>query len=74
VSNLGGEPRAVRVSERYPVSEIERVEITLLSSKGAVRDERDGFAHFDVELGPRSTTELELAYRIEAASNVVLPF
>jgi uncharacterized protein (TIGR02231 family) len=74
VSNLSGSARRLVVTERFPVSEIGDVEIAVTSSVGARVDAKEGLARFDVELPARATRELVLAYRIEAASKVVLPF
>lgn len=73
LSNLGGEPRQVLVTERIPVSEIEDVEITL-SDAGGARPDQDGFLRRDVDLAPHATAEITIAYEIRASSKVVLPF
>ncbi len=73
LSNLGGEARRLTVIERVPVSELKEVEVTVISSAGARLDARDGFARWEVELSPRGTHELTLAYRLEAPARVLLP-
>jgi uncharacterized protein (TIGR02231 family) len=72
VSNLGERPRRLRVVERVPVSELDEVDVKITSAGGATVDERDGFARFDVEVSGGGTLELELGYRIDAGSKVVL--
>lgn len=72
VSNTSGEHRKLVVIERFPVSEIGEVEVEVVRSLGATLDLRDGMARFEVTLEPRSTREVELTYRISAASKVSL--
>ena len=74
LSNLSDERRTVHVVERVPVSEIDAVKTKVTESHGWVWDQRDGFLSMDVELGPRETRELELAWEVRAGSDVVLPF
>jgi uncharacterized protein (TIGR02231 family) len=73
VSNLAGEPRRVSLVERVPVSEVEEVTIDVEKRRELVRDPRDGFVTLTADVGAGATSELVLRYRIEAASNVVLP-
>ena len=72
-SNLSGNPRTLSLVERVPVSEIEDVTVGVEPQPGMRHDARDGFATFEMELGPNETREVVLRYRIEAKSNVVLP-
>jgi uncharacterized protein (TIGR02231 family) len=72
VSNLSGAARALRLVERVPVSELREVQIEVIDAGNAQLDKRDGFATFELRLGPGETTELSLEYRIEAASKVTL--
>ena len=73
LSNLSDEARQLTVIERYPVSEVDEVKVSVGSHEGATLDARDGFAKWTVTLGAGSTRTLTLAYRIEAAAKVVLP-
>jgi uncharacterized protein (TIGR02231 family) len=73
-SNLGGEAKRVKVVERIPVSELEQIDVKLVTPGGATHDAKDGFLTFDVELSPRATKELSFSYKIEASSKVRLPF
>jgi len=72
VSNTSGTARTLSVVERYPVSELGDVTITLLEHAGATLDARDGLARYTFDVGPRATHTLSLVYRIEAASKVAL--
>lgn len=72
VSNTSGTARTLSVVERYPVSELGDVTITLLEHAGATLDARDGLARYTFEVGPRATHTVSLGYRIEAASKVAL--
>jgi uncharacterized protein (TIGR02231 family) len=73
VSNLSDEARRLTVIERYPVSEVDEVKVTVGSHDDAALDPRDGFARWTVTVDPGGTRTLALSYRIEAASKVVLP-
>lgn len=70
LSNLGRVPKALRVIERVPVSEIRDVVVEVTESGGARVDPRDGQARFELTLAPGQHLELALAYRIEASSRV----
>jgi hypothetical protein len=74
LSNLSGEPRTVRVVERVPVSELESLAVSLVKAEGWRHDARDGFLQCDVELPPRGTRSLQLAWELKASSGAVLPF
>lgn len=73
VSNLAGDARSVAIVERVPVSEVEEVVIEIEKRRDLTRDARDGFVTLVANVGPNTTSELVLRYRIEASSNVVLP-
>lgn len=73
LSNLSDEARRLTVIERYPVSEVDEVKVSVGSHEDATLDPRDGFAKWTVTVGAGSTRTLTLAYRIEAAAKVVLP-
>ncbi|RYE93593.1 MAG: mucoidy inhibitor MuiA family protein, partial [Myxococcales bacterium] len=70
LSNHGRQPRALRVIERVPVSEIRDVVVEVTEPGGARLDPRDGLARFELTLAPGQQTELSLAYRLEASSRV----
>ena len=70
--NLSDSERALRVVERYPVSEIEDVNVELVSYREGKPEPRDGFVHFDVTVPGHGTKELVLEVRIEASSRVVM--
>jgi len=74
LSNLSGETRALTITERVPVSEIDDVEITMLESADFPSKDADGFLRAKVTLSPQETKRLGFAYEIRAGSNVVLPF
>jgi uncharacterized protein (TIGR02231 family) len=77
VSNLGPSPLSLEILERIPVSEIEKVKITLdpkRSQKGATSDE-DGMVRLPVTLAARGQATLTLGFELRAASDVVgLPY
>jgi uncharacterized protein (TIGR02231 family) len=72
VGNMGGAFRDLSVVERFPISEIEGVEVDIEDPGGASLDRRDGFARFALSLSPQGTREVSISYRIEAASRVQL--
>ncbi|WP_394828773.1 DUF4139 domain-containing protein [Pendulispora albinea] len=73
LSNLGRDPKRVRVTERVPVSEIEGLEIDVATGQGWHIDPRDGFATYDLELAGDATRKLTLVYELRASSKIVLP-
>ncbi|HEU4532645.1 MAG TPA: DUF4139 domain-containing protein, partial [Polyangiaceae bacterium] len=74
LSNLADGPRTVEVSERFPVSELDEVEVSVQASEGVKLDHREGFARKTVELAPHGVAELSLAYELRAAAKVRLSF
>jgi uncharacterized protein (TIGR02231 family) len=74
ISNLSGEAKTLRVTDRIPVSEIDAVKIVLRSSQGWALDGTDGFLEAEVTLEGRGYKLLEFAYDVVADSDVRLPF
>jgi uncharacterized protein (TIGR02231 family) len=72
VSNLGDEERRLTVIERYPVSELPEVKVTLLAVDGARRGDKEGMARFTVAVAPRAHQTLTFKYRLEAPGKVRL--
>jgi len=73
LSNLGAEPRRVKVSERVPVSEIEKVKVDFdgrRTSGGRSPDEQ-GIVTWTVTLEPFARERLELRYTLRKHSDVV---
>lgn len=77
LSNLGPRPLSLEILERIPVSELEKVKITLdpkRSQKGASADE-DGMVRLPLTLEARGTATVKLGFELRAASDVTgLPF
>jgi uncharacterized protein (TIGR02231 family) len=73
VSNLGGDPRRLKIIERVPVSELDDVKIEVVDSANAHID-KDGIASIEIELPANGNKEISFAYRIEAAAKVRLSF
>jgi uncharacterized protein (TIGR02231 family) len=73
LSNTGDEARTLQVTERIPVSEVEQVEVRLLTKEttGGYREAKDGHLTWEVELPPGGNRELELAYEVDAHRKVV---
>lgn len=74
LSNLADRPRTVEVSERFPVSEIDEVEVSVQASEGVRLDQREGFARKLVELAAHGVAEFSLSYELRAAAKVRLSF
>ncbi|HBP23750.1 MAG TPA: hypothetical protein DEA08_38975, partial [Planctomycetes bacterium] len=73
LSNLSTDVKKVLVQERYPISEIDAVEVKVEAS-GWERDEEHGFLSRVVELAPRGEQTLEWSFSLKAGSKVRLPF
>ncbi len=73
LSNLDTRPRTIAVTERVPVSEIEKVEITFDEKKTTprARPDDDGFVRWNVELAARGRATLEMRYVIRRHKDVV---
>lgn len=74
LSNLSGEARSLKVTERVPVSEIADVEIAITEAGDFGARDADGFVSAKVSLSAQETRRISFAYEIRAGSNVVLPF
>ena len=73
VSNLGPQGRSVRVIERLPLSETDKVAVALeeeRTSPGALTDAR-GFVTWDVLVPARGQRALELRYAVEKHERVI---
>jgi uncharacterized protein (TIGR02231 family) len=72
LSNLGPRPRTVRVTERIPVSEIDKVKIALEPDLGRPRAvDDDGRIDWKVSLEPFGHTAIELTYIVKKHDSVV---
>ncbi|MBI4954924.1 MAG: mucoidy inhibitor MuiA family protein [Myxococcales bacterium] len=74
LSNLGPTPRRLRVTERVPVSELEKVKVELDPSRtsgGGTQADADGFVHFVVELAPFGREKVTLGYAVSTHEDVV---
>lgn len=72
LSHLGGPAKTVEVLERIPVSEIEHVRVTLLTSKCQPRPtvDNDGFCRWKIDLAPNTQAEVQLAFGVALAPSV----
>lgn len=77
ISNLGAQALTLEVLERIPVSELQKVKITLdpqRSQQGATADE-DGMVRLPVKLPPRGHAVVTLGFELRAGADVVgLPY
>jgi len=73
VSNLDDRARRIEVTERVPVSEIEKVDVHFDEKKTQPRatPDADGFVRWTVELAARGRATLELRYVIRRHKDVV---
>ena len=67
-----GQNPTVEVLERIPVSEIEHVRVTLLTSKCQPRPtvDNDGFCRWKIDLAPNTQAEVQLAFGVSLAPSV----
>jgi len=72
LSNLDTRARKLEVTERIPVSEIEKVEVSFDAgkTKPSAKPDEDGFLRWMVDLAPRGRTTLELRYVIKRHRDV----
>lgn len=72
ISNLGAERRAIKVSERVPVSEIDKVKVEVDVHKTSERrlPDNDGLCHWNVDMQPFERRTLELRYVLRKHSDV----
>ena len=73
LSNLGAEPRKLSVTERLPVSEIEKVRISVDAERvtGRRKPDENGFLRWQVALEPFGHDELELVWELRRHEDVV---
>ena len=64
--------RALTLTERLPVSEIEQVSVELTEAPASARPDADGMLTLHIELDPHETTRQQIVYRVEHAHNVNL--
>jgi uncharacterized protein (TIGR02231 family) len=71
LSNLGETPRTVEITERIPVSEIEKVEVKL--DTDGLRADDDGFLRWTVELPPRGHHAIDFELVLRWHNTVAMP-
>lgn len=72
LSNLDASPRTLAVTEAVPVSELEKVKITV-DPKGTTdgkKPDADGFVRWEVRLEPRGRVKIELRYVVKRHKEV----
>ncbi len=64
ISSLDDRPRTIAVSEAIPVSELEKVQITLdpKETTDGVKPDPDGFVRWQVKLGPHGRAHVKMRY------------
>ncbi|ELS31081.1 MULTISPECIES: mucoidy inhibitor MuiA family protein [Pseudanabaena] len=72
LSNIGAEDRQITMTERVPISELEKVKVEVLQDRTSDRIEPDtnGFCHWHLHLPPYSQSIITLAYKIASAPDV----
>jgi len=72
LSNIGAEPRAIKTTERIPVSEVEQVKVEAISEKSTegVQPDENGFCTWNFTLEPYSQLQATLVYKVSAAPEV----
>jgi len=73
LSNLGADAQAVTLTERVPVSEVEKVQIALdkRETTGAPSVDKDGMVRWDVTLQPHGRETVKLGYTVKRHKDVV---
>jgi len=73
ISNLGPQERAIHVTERVPVSEIEklRIEVDAAGTSDKQKPDNNGFVHWKFELPGFGRRTLELKYIVRKHADVV---
>jgi uncharacterized protein (TIGR02231 family) len=73
ISNIGDEARSVAVSERVPVSEVEKVQVVhdAQETTGGQRPDADGFVRWTVALRPFGQSRVQLRYQMKTHRDVV---
>jgi uncharacterized protein (TIGR02231 family) len=73
ISNLGPEPRAIHLTERVPVSEIDklRIEVDPAGTSDKQRPDANGFIHWKFELAAFGRRTVELKYVVRKHADVV---
>ncbi len=72
LSNIGDESRKILLTERVPVSELEKVKIEVVQDETSDRIQPDlnGFCNWDLQIPPYSQAKVMLTYKIAAAPDV----
>lgn len=72
LSNIGAESRVIKTTERVPVSEIEQVQVEVISKKttDGVQPDQNGFCCWSFHLEPYSQLQATLVYKVSAAPEV----
>jgi uncharacterized protein (TIGR02231 family) len=72
LSNIGDEVRNITMTERIPISELEKVKIEVVQDETSDRLQPDanGFCTWDLYLSPYSQSKVNLVYKIAAAPDV----
>jgi hypothetical protein len=73
ISNLGAQERTVHVTERVPVSEVEklRIEVDAAHQRQGQKPDPNGFLHWTVELPGFGRKSVELRYLVRKHGDVV---
>lgn len=72
LSNLGSSRKRFLLSERIPVSEIEKLTVEVLASqtRPPAAADKDGLVHWSVELEPHEQKTIQLAYELRRHSDI----
>ncbi|WP_271251891.1 mucoidy inhibitor MuiA family protein [Pseudanabaena sp. Chao 1811] len=72
LSNIGDEVRKIAMTERVPVSELEKVKVEVVQDETSDRLQPDanGFCNWHLQLPPYSQAKVTLVYKVAAAPDV----
>jgi uncharacterized protein (TIGR02231 family) len=72
LSNIGDEPRKIAMTERMPVSELDRVKIEVVRDETSdlIQPDLNGFCNWNLQIPAYSQATVSLVYKIDAAPDV----
>ena len=72
LSNLGSRSHAIEITERVPLSEIDKVKIQLQADKttGGKQPDKNGFVKWTIDLVPRGYERVQLCYELKKHDDV----
>ncbi len=72
LSNIGDEVRLITMTERVPVSELEKIKVEVIQDETTdyVKPDINGFCNLHLQITPYAQTKVVLVYKVSAAPDV----